>query len=266
MLYQHERPRGGAKGIRTPDLFHAMEARYQLRHSPVSRRKLPDAATRCKWDASSQDLDLGGLGPAGWGIVGDHPAVLVTHPHHGIARIPQDGKGGVLGIRVHQGLDHIRQQQSMGDDQHLLPTVLGSYLQHRRQSPGGHLRHGLPRGRAAKIDALDVVIEIVRHLSYHLSTGLAAPRTNIDFMQPRLRDRLDIVGSAHQLRGLEGSLHRRGIAGCEWPRREITGSLQGLFFPHLIQRDVGLPLKSALDIPFGTAVPEEDQPSGGHCS
>ena len=25
----------GAKGIRTPDLFHAMEARYQLRHSPV---------------------------------------------------------------------------------------------------------------------------------------------------------------------------------------------------------------------------------------
>jgi hypothetical protein len=26
---------GGAKGIRTPDLFHAMEARYQLRHSPA---------------------------------------------------------------------------------------------------------------------------------------------------------------------------------------------------------------------------------------
>lgn len=25
---------GGAKGIRTPDLFHAMETRYQLRHSP----------------------------------------------------------------------------------------------------------------------------------------------------------------------------------------------------------------------------------------
>ncbi len=25
---------GGARGIRTPDLFHAMEARYQLRHSP----------------------------------------------------------------------------------------------------------------------------------------------------------------------------------------------------------------------------------------
>ena len=28
-------PFGGARGIRTPDLFHAMEARYQLRHSPV---------------------------------------------------------------------------------------------------------------------------------------------------------------------------------------------------------------------------------------
>ena len=27
---------GGAKGIRTPGLFHAMEARYQLRHSPAS--------------------------------------------------------------------------------------------------------------------------------------------------------------------------------------------------------------------------------------
>ncbi len=28
----------GAMGIRTPDLLHAMEARYQLRHSPASRR------------------------------------------------------------------------------------------------------------------------------------------------------------------------------------------------------------------------------------
>ena len=27
-------PRSGANGIRTRDLFHAMEARYQLRHSP----------------------------------------------------------------------------------------------------------------------------------------------------------------------------------------------------------------------------------------
>ena len=26
----------GARGIRTPDLFHAMEARYQLRHSPFT--------------------------------------------------------------------------------------------------------------------------------------------------------------------------------------------------------------------------------------
>jgi hypothetical protein len=28
--------RGGAKGIRTPDLFDANEARYQLRHSPAA--------------------------------------------------------------------------------------------------------------------------------------------------------------------------------------------------------------------------------------
>ena len=28
-------PSGGAKGIRTPDPLHAMEMRYQLRHSPV---------------------------------------------------------------------------------------------------------------------------------------------------------------------------------------------------------------------------------------
>ena len=33
--------KSGAKGIRTPDLFHAMEARYQLRHSPsVTLRRL----------------------------------------------------------------------------------------------------------------------------------------------------------------------------------------------------------------------------------
>ena len=29
---------GGAMGIRTPDLLHAMEARYQLRHSPLRSR------------------------------------------------------------------------------------------------------------------------------------------------------------------------------------------------------------------------------------
>lgn len=26
---------GGGKGIRTPDLLHAMETRYQLRHTPA---------------------------------------------------------------------------------------------------------------------------------------------------------------------------------------------------------------------------------------
>ena len=37
---------GGARGIRTPDLFHAMEARYQLRHSPVfSSPPLGDSTT-----------------------------------------------------------------------------------------------------------------------------------------------------------------------------------------------------------------------------
>ncbi len=32
----------GAKGIRTPDLFHAMEARYQLRHSPALVSEQPE--------------------------------------------------------------------------------------------------------------------------------------------------------------------------------------------------------------------------------
>ena len=29
---------GGAEGTRTPDPLHAMQVRYQLRHSPVERR------------------------------------------------------------------------------------------------------------------------------------------------------------------------------------------------------------------------------------
>ena len=37
----------GARGIRTPDLFHAMEARYQLRHSPVRASLLFGDADNC---------------------------------------------------------------------------------------------------------------------------------------------------------------------------------------------------------------------------
>lgn len=45
---------GGAKGIRTPDLLHAMEARYQLRHSPE---------------------------PCGVPRLADHPAKLIIERH-----------------------------------------------------------------------------------------------------------------------------------------------------------------------------------------
>jgi hypothetical protein len=34
-------------GIRTPDLLHAMEARYQLRHSPLRSRKSLAAPSGC---------------------------------------------------------------------------------------------------------------------------------------------------------------------------------------------------------------------------
>ena len=34
------RKTGGAKGIRTPDLLHAMQTRYQLRHSPAAHHRL----------------------------------------------------------------------------------------------------------------------------------------------------------------------------------------------------------------------------------
>ena len=40
----------GDKGIRTPDLFHAMEARYQLRHIPF--------ITRLKREGNSSARDL----------------------------------------------------------------------------------------------------------------------------------------------------------------------------------------------------------------
>lgn len=38
---------GGAMGIRTPDLLHAMEARYQLRHSPARRSGVPATPRQC---------------------------------------------------------------------------------------------------------------------------------------------------------------------------------------------------------------------------
>ena len=37
---------GGAKGIRTPDLLHAMQTRYQLRHSPATQQDAPSEPPR----------------------------------------------------------------------------------------------------------------------------------------------------------------------------------------------------------------------------
>src|ERR1700756_3666010 len=42
----------GAKGIRTPDLLHAMQTRYQLRHSPATHRT-PVQGRPARWNAVS---------------------------------------------------------------------------------------------------------------------------------------------------------------------------------------------------------------------
>ena len=57
----------GAKGIRTPDLFHAMEARYQLRHSPESCPRLSDALP-C-WQSGPSRLFQGRLHGLHGGVV-----------------------------------------------------------------------------------------------------------------------------------------------------------------------------------------------------
>ena len=38
-IYGNKKGNGGATGSRTPDLLHAMQARYQLRYSPHKYRK-----------------------------------------------------------------------------------------------------------------------------------------------------------------------------------------------------------------------------------
>ena len=43
---------GGAKGIRTPDLLHAMQTRYQLRHSPAAHHRLLRAGAPRKVERS----------------------------------------------------------------------------------------------------------------------------------------------------------------------------------------------------------------------
>ena len=65
----------GAKGIRTPGLFHAMEARYQLRHSPVSRDSLnlPESrAARKPW--VREVVSLGCCRWRVWGFLPRSPA------------------------------------------------------------------------------------------------------------------------------------------------------------------------------------------------
>ena len=45
---------GGAEGTRTPDPLHAMQMRYQLRHSPNSARTLADSRAEVKSGSGSQ--------------------------------------------------------------------------------------------------------------------------------------------------------------------------------------------------------------------
>src|ERR1700722_5453746 len=47
------RKTGGAKGIRTPDLLHAMQTRYQLRHSPAAHHRLLRAEHPARWNGVS---------------------------------------------------------------------------------------------------------------------------------------------------------------------------------------------------------------------
>ena len=46
------RKTGGAKGIRTPDLLHAMQTRYQLRHSPAAHHRVLRAGAPRKVERS----------------------------------------------------------------------------------------------------------------------------------------------------------------------------------------------------------------------
>lgn len=49
--------RSGANGIRTRDLFHAMEARYQLRHSPKISSHYPPEHYSVEHHSASQRLE-----------------------------------------------------------------------------------------------------------------------------------------------------------------------------------------------------------------
>ena len=53
-LYQNERPNGGARGIRTPDLLIANETRYQLRHSPKDGYTLAPSEVSTQADREQQ--------------------------------------------------------------------------------------------------------------------------------------------------------------------------------------------------------------------
>ena len=48
-----ETSHGGAKGIRTPDLLHAMQTRYQLRHSPAAHHRVLREEHPARWNVVS---------------------------------------------------------------------------------------------------------------------------------------------------------------------------------------------------------------------
>src|SRR5699024_6506917 len=135
---------GGAEGIRTPDLLHAMEARYQLRHSPERDSPEGDCASLTPATPRSPNRDSEACG--GGIPLGDPPAgtALLEGGPVAVAEAAEHPPGETL-LHPDELGDEGASGDAVGGDDDALPRIhRGDELVEGAAGAGGDVRERLP--------------------------------------------------------------------------------------------------------------------------
>ena len=149
------------------------------------------------------------------------------------------------------------------DDAGLVRVSAGDFLD-RPGGPGLHGPHGLSAGHADVGGLVEPLFEQVRPAGEHFLEALSLQFALIEFAEPGVGQRGQMVAGGDGLGGLAGADQVGGIDGVDDLAGEGGGQGFGLFVADFGQGDIGRALAPALAVPDGLAVTDEDDPAGGH--